>query len=225
MNSRTNLTGFAGAPAQRGAVLFVALIFLVLMTLIAVVASNTSIMQERMTGGMRNVQMAQMGADSGVRGMEVQVWTAPMRGANLICDDNGGPGTDFKCYSRYVASVAADTLVLDDAVRKFRSEKGKMATDGGANSTIDYSATSIPESARLSSRPRVLVELLGRVTGAEDTESPHAGLKPVASGPGGGVQDFLAYRITARSTGGNDSAVRLAESVFLAQIQPISTAP
>ncbi|TDR43107.1 type IV pilus assembly protein PilX [Tahibacter aquaticus] len=222
-----NIRSFGSSPAharsQRGAVLFVALIFLVLMTLIAVVASNTSILQERMTGGMRNVQMAQMGADSGVRGMEVQIWTAPVRGVNLTCDEGGGPSTDFKCYSRVVASAASDTLVLDDVVRKFRSEKGKIASDGGSNSTIDYSATTIPESARLASRPRVMVELMGRVSGAEDTESPHAGLKPVAAGPGGGVQEFLAYRITSRSTGGNDSAVRLAESVFLAQIQPIAT--
>ena len=52
---------------QRGAVLFVALVFLVLLTLLAVAGMGTSILQERMTGGMRNSQLAQMGAETGLR--------------------------------------------------------------------------------------------------------------------------------------------------------------
>ena len=39
---------------QQGAVLFVALVFLVLITLLGLTAASTSILQERMTGGMRN---------------------------------------------------------------------------------------------------------------------------------------------------------------------------
>jgi len=58
-----------GVPArQRGAVLFVALIFLILLTLLGLAASGNSILQERMTGGVRNRQLALMGAESGARG-------------------------------------------------------------------------------------------------------------------------------------------------------------
>ena len=37
---------------QHGAVLFVALVFLILITLLALTATGTSILQEKMTGGM-----------------------------------------------------------------------------------------------------------------------------------------------------------------------------
>ncbi len=64
-----------GRPrAQDGAVLFLAIIFLLLLTLLAVTASSTSIMQERMTGGMRNSQIGLMGSESTLRGGEGFLW-------------------------------------------------------------------------------------------------------------------------------------------------------
>ena len=229
MTPKLHKLAFADVSRQRGAVLFVALIFLVLMTMIAVVASNSAIMQERMTGGMRNSQLAQMGADSAVRGMEFQVWSATSRLVNLVCDSDGGTDPNFPCYQRAApTSVTNDDLTLDDRVRVFRFAKGDVPVtgDGATDAPIDFAATTIPESARLSQRPRVLLENLGRfasVTG--DGENVHSGEKPPSAASGGGMQDFYGYRITARSTGGTNATVRLAESVFLAQQQPISTAP
>ncbi|HVJ62548.1 MAG TPA: PilX N-terminal domain-containing pilus assembly protein, partial [Tahibacter sp.] len=55
---------FAKARQQRGAVLFVAMIFLILITVMAVTASWNSVLQERMTGGMRNRQLGMLGAES-----------------------------------------------------------------------------------------------------------------------------------------------------------------
>lgn len=228
MNPIVHKMTFTRAARQRGAVLFVALIFLVLMTMLAVVASNTSIMQERMTGGMRNTQLAQMGADSAVRGMEFRIWSATSRLANLVCDNTGGPDANFPCYQRFVASAASDTLALDDRVRAFRYGKGVLPVsgDGATDAPLDFSASAIPESARLAARPRVMVENLGRFASlGGDPENVHSGEKPPSAASGGGMQDFYGYRITARSTGGTNATVRLAESVFLAQQQPISTAP
>ncbi|MBS0487131.1 MAG: pilus assembly protein PilX, partial [Proteobacteria bacterium] len=53
---------------QQGAVLFVALVFLILITLLGLTASGTSILQERMAGGLRNGQMGLMGAETALRG-------------------------------------------------------------------------------------------------------------------------------------------------------------
>jgi len=64
---------------QRGAVLFVALVFLLLLTLLGVTASSTSILQERMTGGMRNAHLAGIGTESGLRGGEVDLWASAAR--------------------------------------------------------------------------------------------------------------------------------------------------
>ena len=68
-----------GRSSQRGAVLFVALVFLLLLTLLGVTASSTSILQERMTGGMRNAHLAGIGTESGLRGGEVDLWAAAAR--------------------------------------------------------------------------------------------------------------------------------------------------
>jgi type IV pilus assembly protein PilX len=208
-------SGRRGRPAQqRGAVLFIALVFLILLSLLAVFASNTSIMQERMTGGMRNSQLAQMGADSAVRGTEFMIWSAPSQRRNLPCTRNGG-STVFRCYSR-------DGTFVDAKVDAFRAVKGVIPTgsDGAMVAPIS-NMTTAPDTAKLADRPRVMVELLGPLA----TDLVHSGAKPLASGPGGGVQEFLAYRITGRSTGGTAATVRSAESIFVAQTQPISTAP
>ena len=53
--------------AQRGAVLVVALIFLLLMTILAMSASGRSFLQERMVGGLRNAQQAEMSAQTALR--------------------------------------------------------------------------------------------------------------------------------------------------------------
>ena len=72
------------AAAQRGAVLFVALVFLLLLTLLGLTASSTSILQERMTGGMRNAHLAAMGTESALRGGEVDLWAAAPRSSYAL---------------------------------------------------------------------------------------------------------------------------------------------
>ena len=50
------------AAPQRGVVLVVALIFLLLLTILAISASGRSLLQERMAGGLRNAQLAEQSA-------------------------------------------------------------------------------------------------------------------------------------------------------------------
>jgi type IV pilus assembly protein PilX len=71
--------------AQQGAVMVVALIFLMLLTLLAISASSRSLLQERMAGGLRNAQLAEIGAEAALRGAEWRLWSLPARGIRLNC--------------------------------------------------------------------------------------------------------------------------------------------
>lgn len=69
--------------SQRGVVLVVALIFLLLLTMLAISASGRSLLQERMAGGLRNGQMAEMAADTALRGAEWKLWKAAARAVSV----------------------------------------------------------------------------------------------------------------------------------------------
>ena len=79
---RISSSGRIGRETQGGAVLFVALVFLILLTLIGLTATGTSILQEKMTGGMRNRQLGLMGAESAMRGGEAYLWTLSFNSAS-----------------------------------------------------------------------------------------------------------------------------------------------
>lgn len=56
-------SGFAGRASQQGAILIVALIFLTVLTLMAVSAMDTSIVEERMAGNMQDLNQAFQAAE------------------------------------------------------------------------------------------------------------------------------------------------------------------
>jgi len=98
-----------GMPCkQRGAVLFVALVFLVLITLIALTASGTSILEQRMSAGQRNAQLGLMGAETAASG--AQAWLLSIPG-QINCGYNGGQIT----YNGASASACFKTQSSADA--------------------------------------------------------------------------------------------------------------
>src|SRR6185312_4223619 len=114
---------------ERGAVLFVALVFLLLLTLLGLTASSTSILQERMTGGMRNAQLAAMGTESALRGGEVDLWTAAARSSyetgGLALPPCGNSGVQPCAYQR-------TNGIADNRTLTFRSQKTWITGDDGA---------------------------------------------------------------------------------------------
>ncbi len=73
-----------GVGRQRGAVLIVSLIFLLLMTLIGVTAMQTTTLQERMAGNMRDQNLAFQAAEAALR--QGEVWLA----TNQVTADAAG---------------------------------------------------------------------------------------------------------------------------------------
>lgn len=199
-----------GMQAQRGAVLFVALVFLLLLTLLGIAASSTSILQEKMTGSMRNRQLGLMGAESALRGGESTIW-------NLAYQSNGtlamppciGNSTGVLCVYKILGGK------LDSKVQAFRTSKAAVPPGGDgamAYTGVVSGLSGDNQTASINSQPRYMIEDLGpdvppgsgRRSGAIQQEKP------------GQPGSHEWYRITARSEGGNNTVLRVTESVFSA---------
>lgn len=190
---------------QRGAVLFVALIFLLLITLLTLTAMGTSILQEKMTGGMRNQQLAMMGAENGVRGTEAWLWNIRFN------DPTGNPLPP--CEGGSSSCVYRPDLggTLASGVQAFRSSFSWVSALPGMP-TYAHVLTGLSgdsETASLAEQPVILLEDIG----------PNV---PPSSGQQSGAIDpqnqnaYHFYRITSRSQGGSAAVQRVVESVYSA---------
>lgn len=205
---------------QRGAVLFVALVFLILLALIAIAASGTSIMQERMTGGMRNSHLGLMGSESALRYVESYLWKLPGRtvgGIKFACGPEGkvGEGAEVGCFRRTYGVISAK-------VPRFRSEQSLDAVPDA--NRFPYKLTGLADkekSASLAAQPRYIVEEVARYRPPGMPRGLRTGSQlGVTQGQGGAgdVENLYQYRITARSYGGNETVHRATESTFLAML-------
>jgi len=199
---------------QRGTVLFISLIFLVLLTLLGLTASSTSVLQERMTGGFRNNQLALMGAETALRGVEWSIWNASNGATPFYCGATGGSSY---CYQPTNAN-ASSTLQMDPNTVTFRNSKTWLAA-GAAWNTYGTALTGLSGSeatASLANQPQYLIEDLGIVLAPGANSNGEGGSRDPSITSGANNQTLHAYRITARATGGNGGTVRAVDSYFVA---------
>jgi len=196
---------------ERGVVLVVALIFLLLLTLLSISASSHSLLQQRMVGGLRNAQQAEMGAEAALRGAEWRLWTASATASAMRC----GSTVLTDCY------LNDPSAGLAEAVRVFRTSQGWVATYGTEygvrNGGVDFAHPASDEGhAALAYNPRYLIEDLGPEL-PPDTGVQHESGASGAGGAGYTSTSRHIYRITARSTGGSANTIRVLESTFSAK--------
>lgn len=199
---------------QKGAVLGVALIFLVLITILAMAASASSTLQLRMAGNLRNAQQAELSANTALRGVEWALWSnANIIGKPFICTD-GGLSNEDACiqYNPFAAAYGDGGVVTEFKNSGNWVETGAEYLGPG---NLDYTSTD-RDTARLAKNPRYIVEDMGLV------RAPGAGsqLESGATGPQSGAMGTVrihTYRITARATGGGESSIRVRQSTFDAQ--------
>jgi type IV pilus assembly protein PilX len=175
---------------QRGAALLVGLVFLVLVSLIAVTALGSTVLQERMTGGQRNESLAFNGSESALRGAERALW-------DRYVETNG-------------TGVPSGTVEAEAAsARSFRDASGWVAS-GEAYAEIDYDKLAKKAGGgRLDRDPRYVIENLSAGSASAGSIESHTG------NYGEGSLGVVTYfRVTARSTGGDARVVRAAESVY-----------
>lgn len=191
---------------QRGAVLFVALVFLVLLTLLGLTAAGTSVLQERMTGGLRNSQMAMMGTESALRQGEVTLWSAPQLSNGALAFPPCAQTGVQPCYYARTAGI------IDERVTEFRSSRAWLGNaDGAAVDAGVYTGLSgIEATANLASDPRYMIEDMGAASKVNQIGNAGGAIVPESPLTG----EIHLYRITARSQGGNAGSMRVTESVF-----------
>jgi type IV pilus assembly protein PilX len=200
--------------AQRGAVLVVALIFLLLLTILAISASGRSLLQERMAGGLRNSQQAEMSAETALRAGEWRLWTSTSQvGGRLSCLSGSISSDGCTVYNLgnppYGPSGDATTFLTSQAwVTGIGVSYTGPDKSGYTTATTDF--------AQLAQNPVYMIEDLGReVPPGAGTLHESGDTGPNNSGPG--QSNTHIYRITARATGGSANTVRVLQSTFDAQ--------
>lgn len=222
MSRFTLQNGFRhGVPAlQRGVVLVMALIFLLLITILAVSASGTSLLQEKMVGATRNGQLADWAAESTLRGVEWRLFqSATVVGGRILCTPTAISDDGCVRYNNYGQPYSAT-----GAVTQFRTDGGWTGTLGTpyqnpaflfTDPHAAYSANAF-KTAGVAEDPRFLIEDLGPVRPPGTGMAQETGTTGTRSG-GTGKIDIRVYRITARATGASKNVVRAMQSTFDAQ--------
>lgn len=146
-------------PSQQGAVLFIALIMLLVMTLIGVTSMSSTLMEERMAGNMREINIAFQSAEAALREGEKY-----LEGATLP-SFNGTNGL-------YKPATAGNPQVWDVTANWSATGTGSRAYTG----TI----------AELAEQPRYMIEELPAVpapggTTTSDTPAPDTGMYRVTA--------------------------------------------
>lgn len=201
-------------PCQsRGAVLFVALVFLVLLTLLGLTAASTSILQERMTGGMRNSQLGSMGAESSARGAESELWNLANDGAKLNCGYNGG-ATGY-CYAAQTDGTSGKTVLRSNPkIDTFRTSLTWLSPTGSKNYGITMDSGL--GTATLAKQPQYMLEYMGLLLppGANANGEGGSATRYSTANKSTESQNMYSYRISARSTGGSEASIHAVETYF-----------
>jgi type IV pilus assembly protein PilX len=211
--------GGATPRSQRGAALLVSLIFLLLLTILALSASSRSLLQERMAGGLRNAQQAQMAANAALRAAEWQIWSRTSQVGKYMDCQNAQVSSDDGCvvYNASNTSLygAAGTVTL------FQTSQGWITTGthtytGPTGTGYISSNTMTTNFRQLAQNPVYIIEDMGlELPPGAGTQHEAGATGPTGSGPG--QVSTHVFRITARATGGSPNSVSVLQSTFDAQ--------
>lgn len=199
---------------QSGAVMLVALIFLVMLTLLAIGASTNSLLQEHMVAATRNSQLALMGGDTALRGAEWHIWSSTAVVGGYMDCPNAGISSSDGCVHY---DLNSPPYLANGDVTKFRTSTQWLTGIGVSYTGADSKGyTSGWGTADLAQNPQYLIDDLGLERPPGGGSQHESG----ATGPnngGAGNTALHIFRITARATGGNQNTIRVLQSTFDAQ--------
>lgn len=124
---------------QRGMILIVSMILLLVMTILALTVGQTSRMQERMAGNFRDSDLSFQAAEAGLRNSEQFLWDQP--GPPITC---GAPPCDVYQQDTF------DTIDLRAQNEAWWIKHGK-----------EYGEADTPEVTGVQEDPRYVIEELG----------------------------------------------------------------
>ena len=202
-NQLAQRTTKSPATHQSGAVLIISLIMLLLLTLIGTTSMQTTTLEEKMAGNMRDRNIAFQAAESALRDAELDI-----QGIGTKPRDPGISGiTDFyaNCDFDNVADSYDDGLCDRKLVSPSSYSGTSISWPAFTNSGINYPAFKLD----MTTTPSIAY---GRFTGTP----PIAGL---SAQPRYIIEGFmnkkqLCYRITVRAQGANPNTVVWLQAVY-----------
>jgi type IV pilus assembly protein PilX len=184
---------------QRGAVLVIALVMLLILTLVGIAGLRDTQLQERMAGGAQDRERALQAAESALREAEQSIEDGT---ADDVSNDYGANYKDYE---------GADVGDKDDLQRK--NSGGGFVTeaeywrdhydwtgDSGNNSTVSTSTL-----AGLNTQPLYVIERLPR---------DYSAVPDSFNVKGAGYPTVDDYLITVRATGATDDTVVILQSYY-----------
>lgn len=172
---------------QSGSVLIISLIILVAMTLIGITAMRTSVMEEKMTGNMRDKELAFQAAEATLREAEQYIQDNVI--STVAFDTDGSDGL----YDYRTASGDRNDRIWEDL-------------NWDANDSLEY--TDFDSSYNIKTAPRYVIQHMA-TTG---NENDILNLDNMGQGTGGG--NVEAFLITVRASGGTDNSTVTLQSTW-----------
>jgi type IV pilus assembly protein PilX len=187
---------------QRGAVLVISLLFLVILTILGVTAMTTTTFEERMAGNTRDVGLAFQAAEAALRdarrdinGIVVPGFAAP-RNPPVSGKTGFGDGTDVDNGTCTATGLCRPTPY----VATTGIPPATLSVNMQAAPSVAYGAyTGAPALAGVSAQPRYVIEALCLPRHDDTLGATHCNF----------------YRITARGYGGNPNTQVTVQELFL----------
>jgi type IV pilus assembly protein PilX len=193
---------------ERGAVLIVALLFLVILTMLGVTAMSSTTMEERMAGNTRDSNLALEAAEAALRDAVRDIYGAAYVGVNSRA--GGVKPSFFGDAVRTLGSCGSTGLCLP-AYQSVGETDSKLpaapAVDMTAAPSVEYGTyTNAPKLQGLAMQPRYIIENFCLVD--------QTGVGSI----GGTFCNPNYYRITARGYGMNPNSQVTVQEVFLSAL-------
>jgi len=191
MNMHTTLPG-----KQGGTALVIALVFLLLMTILAVTAVTRSSLEEKMAGNLKDQNIAFQAAEAALRDAESYLATVNPPKANFVASCTGG-----------LCAEATGNSAPQWEVVNWGS--------GSTNSTQYGTGTGATALAGTNQPPRYIIEDIQDPPAPSSTANAPSGSLGVGFGaPEAAVGGNDYYRITARGVGSTPAAQAMLQEIF-----------
>lgn len=136
-----NMINFSAQPAERGAALITGLIFMVVLTLISTAALRGTLLEEKMAGNARNVDLAFQSAEEALRAGEAVLNQATLpafaaTGGYLTASGTRGSSTYWTVTHDWTADSSALSTVPPGAYEEARYVIEQMPSIAGAGGSL-----------------------------------------------------------------------------------------